>query len=93
MPDAEFFFLRVVGLRKVCSRADVAIRLKASMGSEKAFSNWSEGIDVNDLEDRFGKGAGCLLALDEESFPGGPVFKACQVAFGPLCRQYIFVCV
>ncbi|CAJ1334766.1 unnamed protein product [Effrenium voratum] len=51
VPDAEFFFLRVVGLRKVCSRADVAIRLKASMGSEKAFSNWSEGIDVNDLEE------------------------------------------
>ena len=51
VPDAEFLFLRVLGLRKRCSRADIAHRLKASMSSPGPLSNWTEGIDITDLEE------------------------------------------
>ena len=53
--DAEFLFLRVIGIRKVCSRVDIAHRLKASMNSIGPLSNWAEGIDITDLEDRIGR--------------------------------------
>lgn len=49
--DAEFLFLRVIGLRKRCSRADVAQRLKDSMACPGPLSNWAEGIDITDLEE------------------------------------------
>lgn len=49
--DAEFLFLRVIGIRKVCSRVDIAHRLKASMNSIGPLSNWAEGIDITDLEE------------------------------------------
>ena len=51
VPDAEFLFLRVLGLRKRCSRADIAHRLKASMNCPGPLSNWAEGIDITDLEE------------------------------------------
>ena len=49
--DAEFLFLRVLGIRKRCSRADIAHRLKASMNCPGPLSNWAEGIDIRDLEE------------------------------------------
>eukprot|EP00438_Fugacium_kawagutii_P009240 Skav231851 [mRNA] locus=scaffold2307:14810:16767:+ [translate_table: standard] len=49
--DAEFLFLRVIGLRKRCSRADIAQRLKDSMACPGPLSNWAEGIDITDLEE------------------------------------------
>ena len=49
--DAEFLFLRVIGIRKSCSRIDIAHRLKTSMNSPGPLSNWTEGIDITDLED------------------------------------------
>lgn len=49
--DSEFLFLRVIGLRRSCSRIDISHRLKASMSSPGRLSNWTEGIDITDLED------------------------------------------
>eukprot|EP00435_Cladocopium_sp_Y103_P051685 s421_g16.t1 len=51
VPDAEFLFLRVLGIRKRCSRADIAHRLKSSMNCPGPLSNWAEGIDITDLEE------------------------------------------
>ncbi|CAE7699213.1 NOV [Symbiodinium microadriaticum] len=49
--DAEFLFLRVIGIRRLASRGDVVQRLRESMSSTGPLSNWTEGIDISDLEE------------------------------------------
>ena len=49
--DAEFLFLRVIGVRRCASRSDVVQRLRESMSSAGPLSNWTEGIDISDLEE------------------------------------------
>ena len=50
--DAEFLFLRVIGVRRSASRSDVVQRLRESMSEQTHLvSNWTEGIDISDLEE------------------------------------------
>ena len=49
--DAEFLFLRVIGVRKCASRSDVVQRLRESMSCAGPLSSWTEGIDISDLEE------------------------------------------
>jgi len=51
VPAAEFFFLRVIGVRRCASRADIAQRLRESMNSLGPLSHWTEGISITDIEE------------------------------------------
>ncbi|CAE8602618.1 unnamed protein product, partial [Polarella glacialis] len=60
IPESELLFLRVIGLRRCCGRADIAQRLHDSNkynnndnkgSSPGRLSHWTEGICIEDLEE------------------------------------------